>query len=124
MRFVSADDGSLIFLAIVQRDFDLARVGNDMIVGENLSFFVDDEAGTLALLGHEAIEEIKGHDARGDVDDGCDVLAIDTDIILLFGVERFAAGGFDNFSMLRMADPVGSVKAGVAKGGEIEERGR
>jgi hypothetical protein len=43
---------------------------------------------------------------------------------LLFGVERFAAGGFGDFSVLRMADPVGGMEASVAIGGEVEERGR
>ena len=50
MRLVGADDGGLIFLAVVERDFDLARIGDDVIVGEDVSFFVDDEAGALAFL--------------------------------------------------------------------------
>ena len=44
MRLVDADDGGLIFLAIVKRDLDLAGLRDDVIVRENVSFFVDDEA--------------------------------------------------------------------------------
>jgi hypothetical protein len=51
MRLVGADDGGLIFLAIVERDLNLARFGDDVIVGEDVSFFVDDEAGALPSCG-------------------------------------------------------------------------
>ena len=54
----------------------------------------------------------------------CDVLAVDADVVLLFGVERFAAGGFGDFNVLRTADPVGGMETPVAIGGEVEEGGR
>ena len=92
----------------MQSDFDLARFGDDVVVGEDVAFFVDDEAGALAFLGDESVEEVEGHGAGGDVDHGTDVLAIDVDVVLLFGVERLAAGGFGDFDVLRMAEPVGS----------------
>ncbi len=50
VRLVGADDGGLICLAVVECDLDLARFGDDVIVGEDVSFFVDDEAGALAFL--------------------------------------------------------------------------
>jgi hypothetical protein len=50
VRLVGADDGGLVFLAVVQRDFDLAGVSDDVIVGEDVSFFIDDETGALAFL--------------------------------------------------------------------------
>ena len=124
MGLVGADDGGLIFLAVVQRDFNLARFGDDVIVGEDVSFFVDDETGALAFLRDQAVEEVEGHYARGDVDYRCDVLAVDADVVLLFGVERFAAGGFGDFNVLRTADPVGGMETSVAIGGEVEEGGR
>src|ERR1019366_243380 len=124
MRAVAADDGGLIFLAIVQRDPDLARIRDDVIVGEDVSFFVDDEPRALALLRNQAVEKVEGHDARGDVDDGSKVLVVDLDVVLLFGVERFAAGGLGDFNVLRTADPVGGVETSVTIGGEVEEGGR
>ena len=114
----------MIFLAVVKRNFDLARIGDDVIVGENMSFFVDDEAGALAFLRNQSVEEVEGHDARGDVDYRCNVLAVDADVVLLFGVQGFAAGGFGNFNALRAADPVGGMEVSVAVGGEVEEGGR
>src|ERR1017187_788980 len=121
MGAVAADDGGFIFLAIVERDPDLACIGDDVIVGEDVSFFVDDEARALAFLRQQAVEEVEGHDARGDVDDGSNVLAVDLDVVLLFGVERFAAGGLGDFNVLRTADPIGGMETSVAVGGEVEE---
>jgi hypothetical protein len=47
--------------------------------------------------------------------------AIDVDVVLLFGVERFAAGGFGDFHVLRMADPTWRDEASVAIGREVKE---
>src|SRR5271157_2595115 len=121
MRLVGADDGGLIFLAVVQRHFNLARFGDDVIVGEDVSFFVDNETGALAFLRHQAVKEVEGHDARGYVDYRRDVLAIDVDVVLLFGVERFAAGGFGDFNALRTPDPVGGMETSAAIGGEVDK---
>ncbi len=63
MRFVGADDGGLVFLAVVERDFNLARFGDDVIIGQDVSFFVDDETRALAFLRHQSVKEIEGHDA-------------------------------------------------------------
>ncbi len=52
MRLVGAYYGGFVFLAIVEGYFDLAGFGDDVIVGEDVSFFVDDETGALALLRH------------------------------------------------------------------------
>src|SRR5260370_8786682 len=121
MGLVGADDGGLIFLAVVERDFGLPRIGDDVIVSEDVSWFIDDETGALAFLRDEAVEEVEGHDARGDVDDGSDVFVVNADVVLLFGIERFAAGSFGDFNLLRRADPIGGPEAAVAIGGEIEE---
>jgi len=82
-----------------------------VIVSENTPFFVDDKAGALAFLRYQPVEEVVGHDARGDVHDRRDVFAVDADVVLLFGVKRFAAGGFGNLNALRMAEPVGGMEA-------------
>ena len=119
MCAVGADDGGLIFLAVVEGDFDLARIRDDVIVGEDVSFFVDDETGTLAFLGNESVEEVEGHDARGDVDDRTDVFAVDGDVVLLFSVKRLAAGGFGDLDLVGAADPVGGLQTAVAVGREV-----
>src|SRR5260370_15021472 len=124
MRAVAADDGGLIFLAIVERDPDLARIGDDVIVGEDMPFFVDDEARALALLRHQSVEKVEGHNTRSDVDDGSNVLVVDADVVLFFGVEPFAAVGFRHLHVLRTADPVGGMETSVAIGSEVEESGR
>ena len=92
MGLVHADDGGSIFFAVVEGDPDLARVGDDVVVGEDMAFFVDDEAGTLALLRVEAVEEIEGLHLRSYIDDGGDIFAVDTDVVLLLGVQGFPAG--------------------------------
>ena len=50
MGAVGTDDCGLIFFAVVERDPDLACIGNDVIIREDVSFLVDDEAGALTLL--------------------------------------------------------------------------
>ena len=105
----------------MERDLDLARIGDDVIVSENTPFFVDDKAGALAFLRYQPVEEVVGHDARGDVHDRRDVFAVDADVVLLFGVKRFAAGGFGNLNALRMAEPVGGMEASAAVGSEAKK---
>ena len=69
VRAVGADDGGAIFLAVAERDFDLPGFGDHVVVGEDVAFFVDDEAGALTFLRDQSVEEVVGHGARGDVDD-------------------------------------------------------
>ena len=52
VRLVGADDGGLVLLAIVESDFDLPSVGDDVVVGEDVSFFIDNKARALAFLRH------------------------------------------------------------------------
>ena len=54
---------------------------------------------------------------------GSDVLAVDADVVLLFGVERLA-GGFGDLDPLRAADPTGRMPTAAAVRGEIEKRSR
>ncbi len=55
---------------------------------------IEDEAGPLALLGHGPVEEVEGDGGGGDVDDRRQGLAVDGDVLLLFGVECGRRGGF------------------------------
>ena len=121
MSAVGADDGGAVFLVVMEGDLNLLRVGDDVVIGEDVSGFVDDETGSLALLRVQAVEEVEGLHPRRDVDYGGDVLAIDADVVLFFGVEPFAAGRFGDFNVLRTADPVGGLEPSVAIGGEVEE---
>jgi hypothetical protein len=93
-----------------------------MVIREDVSFFVDDEAGALTLLRVQSVEKVEGLHSRSDVDDGANVFAIDVDVVLLFTIERFAATrSFGDFNVLRTADPVSGVETSVAVGGEVEE---
>ena len=123
MCLVGADDGGFVFLAVVKGDPDFTRVGDDVVVGKDVSFFVDDETGALAFLRIEAVKEIEGLNFRSDIDDGGDVLAVDADVVLLFGVEGFASGGFGDLNVLGVADPIGRMEESVTVGGEVEESG-
>ena len=59
MRRVGADDRRAELLAIVHRHFDLPGVSDDVVVGEDVALFIDDEAGALPFLGHESVEEVE-----------------------------------------------------------------
>ena len=87
VRRIGAHNGCLVLLAVVEGHFDLACIGDDVIVGENVAVFIDDEAGALAFLRDQAVEEVEGHGARGDVHHRWNILAIDADVVLLFRVE-------------------------------------
>ena len=77
VRAVGAHHRGPVLLAVVQRDFHLAGLGDHVIVGQHVTFFIDNEARALPFLRHQAIEEIEGHGARSDVHHRIDVLAID-----------------------------------------------
>src|ERR1019366_2467744 len=65
----------------------------------DVSFLVDDEAGTLALLRHGPVEEVVCHGFRGDVDDRWNGLVIDINIIVLIGVEGLWARSLTEFDV-------------------------
>ena len=60
MSAVGADDGGAVFLVVMEGDLNLLRVGDDVVIGEDVSGFVDDETGSLALLRVQAVEEVEG----------------------------------------------------------------
>jgi len=109
----------------VQRDFHLARVGDDVIVGEDVAIFVDDKARSLTVLRNQPVKEVERHDARRNVHHGWNIPAIDADIVLLFAVEPFAAGSLGDLHLRGMAEPVHRIRAGQFRirtpSGEVEE---
>ncbi len=50
MDWVDANPGGLELLLVPERDLDGLRVVDDVVVGEDVTLVVDDEAGALALL--------------------------------------------------------------------------
>ena len=123
MRGVGADDRGPEFFPVVHGDFHLAGVGNHVVVGENVPFLIDHEAGALALLRDQAVEEVEGNGLRGDIDDGGNILAVDEDVVLLFGVERFGARRLGDFHLVRTGDPLGEPEGRGSPGSEVKESG-
>src|SRR6266403_6239822 len=64
---VGPDHRGPVLLAVVQGHFHLAGFGNHVIVSQHVAFFINDEPRALALLRHQAVEEIKSHGSRGNV---------------------------------------------------------
>ena len=56
MSAIASDHFGLVGLLVVQRHFDLRGVADHVKIGEDVSFFVDNEARTLAFLGYRSIE--------------------------------------------------------------------
>ena len=118
---IGTHHGGAIFFPIVQRDFNLPRLGDYMVIGENVSIFIDDEPRALPLLRYQSVEKIKSHRAGSDVHHGIDILVIDADVVLLFDVAWIAsAGGFGNLHFVGTADPVHWPQPGGAIRREIE----
>ena len=88
VRLVGSDDGGRVVLFVGEDDFQLPGAVDDVVVGEDVAFFVDDEAGAGALLGLGAKEEIIGDDGGGDVDHGGNDALVDVHVVLLLAVER------------------------------------
>jgi len=70
-------------MLIVRLDFDVSGVGDDVVVGEDVSLLVEDEAGALAFSGHETVEEVEGGGGGGDVDHRWDHAFVDGDVVQL-----------------------------------------
>ena len=71
-------------MLVADGDFHALGVVNNVIVGKDVAFAVQDEAGALALLGDGLVEEVIADGGGGDVDDGGKGLAVDGDVLLLF----------------------------------------
>ena len=83
VQAIFADDLSLVAMLVVGLDLDVSRVGDDVVVGEDVALLIENEAGALVLLGYEAHEEVEGDGAGGDVDDGGDDALVDGDVVHL-----------------------------------------
>jgi len=105
-------------------DFDLAGVGDHVVVGEDVAFLIDDEARALAFLGNQSVEEVERDGLGGDVHDRRDVLAVDEDVVLLFGVERFAGSRLRDLDFDGAIDPVRKVQGRGFPGGEVKKGSR
>ena len=57
---VAANHGRAKLLAVVHGYFDLARVGDHVVVGEDVALFINDETRALAFLRYQPVEEIEG----------------------------------------------------------------
>ena len=105
VRRVRADDGRFVLLAIVHGDFDLARLGDHVVVGQDVALFIDHESRSLPFLRNQAVEKVQGHGARGDVDDRRNVLVVDGNIVLLFAIERRLRRRLGDLHLRGMTEP-------------------
>ena len=74
-------------MLVRQRDLDTLAALDHMIVRQDQTLLIQDEAGALPLLRHRPIEEVELNRCRGDVDDARQGLLVDGNILLLFGVK-------------------------------------
>ena len=72
-----------ILVLVGERNFDLLRILDDVVIGENLAIFAQDESRALPLLRHHAIEEIESESGGGHVDHGGKDAFVDGNIVLL-----------------------------------------
>jgi len=99
MPAVASDHLRLVGFLVVQSHFHLRGVANHVEVGQDVPFLVDDEAGTLAFLGHGPVEEVVSHSFRGNVDDRRNGFVVDIDIIELVGIEGLGARSLTKFDV-------------------------
>ena len=50
VRLVSSDDGGRVVLLVLEDDLEFTRAVDDVVVGEDVAFLVNDEAGARTLL--------------------------------------------------------------------------
>src|SRR6185437_9713262 len=100
-------------------DLNLSRIRNHVVISQNVAIVVNDESRALSFLGHQAVEEVQGNRARGNVHNRSDVLAINRDVVLLFAIEWFVTGSLGDLHLRRrrVHQPEGS----RAIGREVKE---
>ena len=67
-----------------------------MIVGDDMTLLVDDEARTLPLLRYSSIKKVVGDRGRGDVHDARQYMSVDAHVVLLFRVVGLVGARFRN----------------------------
>ena len=115
---VRADDARLVAVLVGELHLD-AAVGafDDVVVGQDVAGFVQNEPRALALLRHRAIEEVEHQRGGGDVDHRGHHALVDGDVVQLLGVEcgsgvslgqlqRAGAVPVDDAEMLQVAGQV------------------
>ena len=55
---VASNHRRLVRLLVVESDLDLARIGDHVVVGQDMAFFVDDETRALAFLRYRTVKEV------------------------------------------------------------------
>ena len=124
VRTVCTHHFRAILLAIVEGDLDALRVGNNVIVGQDVAFLVDNEPRPLAFLRNQPVKEIKSHGSRGDINYRGDVLAIDANVVLFFAIERFVARSLGNLDLVGTPKPLNSLEPVWPVSREVKEGSR
>ena len=116
-----SDDGGRVVLLVLEDDFQLPRAVDDVVVGEDVAFLVDDEAGAGALLSLRAEEEVIGDNGGGDIDYGGNDALVDINVVLLLVVERGSGLGLGDVD--RVTGNPRSGGAGAMAGVKEKRRG-
>ena len=72
-----------ILVLVGERNLDLLRIRDDVIVREDLAVFAQDESRSLPLLRHHSVEQSKRESGGGHVDHGGEHPFIDGNVVLL-----------------------------------------
>ena len=80
-----------------------------------------DPAPARLREGRAAHGEIEGDSARRDVHDRRNIVVVDPDIVLLFGVEGLASRGLGDFDLGGTTHPICRMEPPLAVGGEVEK---
>ena len=83
---VLADNAGLVAVLVPGLNFDVLRVGDDVVVGRDMALPVEDEARPLTLARNRAVEEVHLHGRRSHVDNRRQQPLVDADIGELLGV--------------------------------------
>ena len=59
VSLVDADDRRLVLVFVGERDLNLLRVVDDVVIGQVVSLLVENGAGALPLLGNRAIKKVE-----------------------------------------------------------------
>ena len=90
---VDTEDFGFVLFFIGERDGDVLRAGDDVVVGDDLALIIDEKAGAGAFLGVDLEEEIALINHRGDVDGRQAVGLVDVDIVLFVGFKTGTVRG-------------------------------
>ena len=118
---IGTDNGCAILLAIRKSHLNLASFGNDVVVREDVSLFVDDEPSALPFLRNEPVKEIKRNRAGCDVHDRREVLLVHADVVLLFGIQYICGGSLCDLNLGRSWYPARGLESPMTSIGRVIE---